>query len=146
MSKASKKTRSARTSGGTVSQKAVPVARGAGSHKTAPRVVRLTAASTHGASRAAAARLLGLKDTRADKVVARLRAGLPYAALERLSRASGLPVLEIARLAGIPVRTLSRRKTQGKLGPAESERVLRLSDLRLRQGDLPRKGASLEVL
>jgi putative toxin-antitoxin system antitoxin component (TIGR02293 family) len=128
MSKASRKPARARTSAGTTKQRASAASAGA-ARKTVPRVVRITATGARTASRAAAARLLGLKDTRTDRVVARLRAGLPYAALERLSRASGISVLELARLADIPVRTLSRRKTQGELGAAESERVLRLSNL-----------------
>jgi putative toxin-antitoxin system antitoxin component (TIGR02293 family) len=98
--------------------------------KTAqPRLVSLAAAAEIRRSRAVAAGLVGLKDASTSKVVARLKAGLPYSALPKLAQASGLAVPEIARLADIPLRTLSRRKTQGKLQPAESERLLRLSNV-----------------
>jgi len=52
---------------------------------------------------------------------------LPFRSLEFLSTESGIPVSEIAPLVGIPPRTLARRKVTGRLGSAESERLLRIS-------------------
>jgi putative toxin-antitoxin system antitoxin component (TIGR02293 family) len=102
---------------------------GGGTKAPPARVVRIAPGAKRATSRNVAARLVGLKDPRTDKVVARLKAGLPYSALEKLAQASGLAVTELARLADIPVRTLSRRKLQGRLQPVESERVLRLSNV-----------------
>jgi putative toxin-antitoxin system antitoxin component (TIGR02293 family) len=60
-------------------------------------------------------------------LIRELRRGLAFRALEFLSSESGIPVGEIAELVGIPPRTLARRKVSGRLAPAESERLLRVS-------------------
>jgi putative toxin-antitoxin system antitoxin component (TIGR02293 family) len=53
--------------------------------------------------------------------------GLPFAPLERLQKALGLTVPQVAALLQIPARTLARRKAEGRLRPAESDRLLRTS-------------------
>jgi len=55
--------------------------------------------------------------------------GLPFAPLERLQKALGITTPQIAALLQIPVRTLARRKTEGRLRPMESDRLLRTSVL-----------------
>lgn len=55
--------------------------------------------------------------------------GLPFAPLERLQRALGITTPQIAALLQIPVRTLARRKAEGRLRPMESDRLLRTSVL-----------------
>ncbi|MGA9118626.1 MAG: antitoxin Xre-like helix-turn-helix domain-containing protein [Bacteroidota bacterium] len=55
--------------------------------------------------------------------------GLPFAPLERLQKALGLTGPQVASLLQIPPRTLARRKTEGRLHPAESDRLLRTSML-----------------
>jgi putative toxin-antitoxin system antitoxin component (TIGR02293 family) len=40
---------------------------------------------------------------------------------------AGISVARIAAIIGIPERTLARRKTEGRLTSAESERLLRIS-------------------
>jgi putative toxin-antitoxin system antitoxin component (TIGR02293 family) len=52
-----------------------------------------------------------------------LRTGLPYDALERLRVEAALTRAQVAELLGIPERTLARRKIDGRLTPAESDRV-----------------------
>ena len=42
---------------------------------------------------------------------------------------SGLSASDVARVTGIPLRTMARRKDAGKLKPVESERLLRLTFL-----------------
>lgn len=73
------------------------------------------------------ARLLGLGDADTAGVVRMIRAGFPYRRAASFVRASGLPREVVARFAGIPARTLSRRAIQGRLQPDESDRLLRAS-------------------
>ena len=58
-----------------------------------------------------------------------VRQGLRYKRIETFHQASGLSMDTIARAADISRRTLSRRRTQGRLRPDESDRLLRLSRL-----------------
>ena len=66
--------------------------------------------------------------------------GLSFSAFEHLRAAMDLPSAELAELAGIPARTLQRRKEEGRLQPDESDRLVRLSrvyglSLELFEGD-----------
>jgi putative toxin-antitoxin system antitoxin component (TIGR02293 family) len=78
--------------------------------------------STRGAS-------LGLRPISTPKLIEQLEAGLSFEALENLEANSRLGVTVLATLIGIPDRTLSRRKSTGRLGPEESERLLRISNI-----------------
>lgn len=60
-------------------------------------------------------------------LVRRVRHGFRFSALQRLERASGLSRDSLARFVGIPVRTLARRQSEGRLLSDESDRVLRAS-------------------
>ena len=70
---------------------------------------------------------LGLAVASTPHLIRELHRGLPFRALEFLSSESGIPINELADLVGIPPRTLARRKVSGRLAPAESERLLRIS-------------------
>ncbi|HBH02307.1 MAG TPA: hypothetical protein DDZ42_10370 [Candidatus Rokubacteria bacterium] len=59
-------------------------------------------------------------------VVDRVRAGLPYAALEALAARFSIPHEAACRLLHIPPRTLARRKKDRRLRADESDRLLRL--------------------
>jgi putative toxin-antitoxin system antitoxin component (TIGR02293 family) len=73
--------------------------------------------------------------TRLD-LVPLVRAGLPYAALEAVgSRLHVTPEAAATSLL-LPLRTLARRKTDGKLDAYESERVVRLADVAARAGEV----------
>ncbi|HTF71865.1 MAG TPA: antitoxin Xre/MbcA/ParS toxin-binding domain-containing protein [Edaphobacter sp.] len=72
---------------------------------------------------------LGLRSTSTPKLIEQLEAGLSFAALETLDTNSGLGITMLATLIGIPDRTLSRPKSVGRLGPEESERLLRVSNI-----------------
>lgn len=72
---------------------------------------------------------VGLRSNNLRNVLRRIKAGLPYRAVERLRLKSGLSVTDVARVAGIPLRTLARRREEGRLKPIESERLLRLTFL-----------------
>ena len=67
--------------------------------------------------------------TPAAELIAQVRAGLPYAALEALRERLGLPLPDLATVTGIPLRTLARRRQTGRLDRLESERVLRIERL-----------------
>ena len=57
----------------------------------------------------------------------RLRAGLPYAALESLEAGYGLDASLLREVLGIPPRTLARRKSQKRFSSEESDRLFRLA-------------------
>lgn len=71
---------------------------------------------------------LGLQNKRVETLIEEVQAGLSYKALETLSAESGIPLPEIASIIELPGRTLARRKFAGRLAPAESERLLRISN------------------
>src|SRR6266851_712337 len=84
-------------------------------------------ASARSVNDRAAGSSLGLAAASTPHLIRELRRGLSFRALEFLSSESGIPVGEIAALIGIPPRTLARRKVSGRLAPAESEGLLRIS-------------------
>lgn len=69
--------------------------------------------------------LLGLRRYDPLHVVAEIRRGFSYAALERFQRNTDLPHDVLARVIGTPSRTLARRKAAGRLGADESDRLAR---------------------
>lgn len=71
--------------------------------------------------------LLGLKAYDTPTLHARVRAGLSFAALQRLLRVTALPMHVAAAILHIPPRTLQRRRVAGRLQPDESDRLVRLS-------------------
>jgi putative toxin-antitoxin system antitoxin component (TIGR02293 family) len=71
-------------------------------------------------------RVLGQRPTTYGAVVASVRAGLPYAALESVARRFDLPQETLVRVLRLPARTLARRKKESRLRPDESDRLLRL--------------------
>ena len=73
------------------------------------------------------AALLGLRTYDALRIFASVRKGLAYSAFEHLQRNTAIPAAAFAELTGIPQRTLTRRKEQGKLEPEESDRLLRVA-------------------
>lgn len=70
---------------------------------------------------------LGLSTGDAFEIVRLVRAGFPYSHLTTFQRATGLPWDQVDRLVSIPGRTRTRRKTEGRLRPDESDRVWRAS-------------------
>jgi putative toxin-antitoxin system antitoxin component (TIGR02293 family) len=56
-----------------------------------------------------------------------VRAGFPFGRLARFQKATALSWEKVARFIGIPQRTLSRRQSEGRLQPGESDRVWRAS-------------------
>ena len=72
---------------------------------------------------------LGLRATTTPQLIEQLEVGLSFEALQALESNSGLNVLALATLIGIPERTLARRRSAGRLAPEESERLLRISNI-----------------
>jgi putative toxin-antitoxin system antitoxin component (TIGR02293 family) len=72
---------------------------------------------------------LGLTVVRTAALIAQIEQGLRFTALESLAAASGMSAPELATAAGIPQRTLARRKAAGRLSPNESEKLLRVSTI-----------------
>src|SRR5216110_578207 len=56
-----------------------------------------------------------------------IRQGFPPAAVERLMRASGLTLKELAAALDLSPRSLQRRRTKGRLARYESDRLYRLA-------------------
>ncbi|MDQ3817986.1 MAG: DUF2384 domain-containing protein [Acidobacteriota bacterium] len=71
--------------------------------------------------------LLGMKKFETDELLKQVAKGFPFRVMERLGRNLGLSMKELADLAQIRLRTLHRRKGEGRLQPDESDRLLRVS-------------------
>lgn len=79
---------------------------------------------------------LGLDAAGPEQVHDRIREGFPFAALHKFEVYSQLPEDVIARVVGIPARTLARRKSADRLKPDESDRLYRLAEVFARAVDL----------
>jgi putative toxin-antitoxin system antitoxin component (TIGR02293 family) len=71
--------------------------------------------------------ILCLEPSTPKELLAAVRAGLPFAALEALAAQLDLPSIEIAVLLGMPARTFARRRKTDQLTPQESDRLFRLA-------------------
>ena len=69
--------------------------------------------------------LVGLRDYKTPDIVNVLQTGLSFDAFEHFAENLGLPKEELLHLIQLPLRTLQRRKKEGVLHPAESDRLLR---------------------
>ena len=69
--------------------------------------------------------LLGLRTYDTLKLLERVEDGLSYSALERFRRNIGLSMKELAELIQMPLRTLNRRREEGRLRSDESDRLVR---------------------
>src|SRR5258705_4890715 len=58
-----------------------------------------------------------------------IRAGFPHSAVERFLESSGLSMQEIASSLDLSIRSLQRRKHEGRLARYESDRLYRLAQL-----------------
>jgi putative toxin-antitoxin system antitoxin component (TIGR02293 family) len=63
------------------------------------------------------------------KVIESIQKGLPFRELEDLRASLDIDIATLASILGISKATLQRRKTQGRLDAAESDRVLRYARL-----------------
>jgi putative toxin-antitoxin system antitoxin component (TIGR02293 family) len=72
-------------------------------------------------------KLLGISEQDPLSLAKRIERGLSFATLERFMRNTMLATDELAEVVDIKVRTLHRRREQGRLEPDESDRLLRFS-------------------
>src|SRR6266480_4162384 len=72
-------------------------------------------------------RTLGLRAASPRSLIREVELGFSFSRLRCLASQSGLPVVRIAAIIGIPERTLARRRNADRLTPDESERLLRIS-------------------
>lgn len=63
------------------------------------------------------------------KIIESIRNGLPIRELDALHASLDVEMAKLASMLGISKATLHRRKAQGRLDPAESDRVLRFARL-----------------
>lgn len=68
-----------------------------------------------------------LHETNREELIRLIKAGLPIASFKRLRSDLDIPFTALARVANIALRTLARRKKEGKFSANESERVLRFA-------------------
>ena len=73
--------------------------------------------------------LLGLKTFDPPELVRAVKSGLSYRAFERFRRNTSLSFERATDLIGIPRRTMTRRKREGRFLPDESDRLLRATRL-----------------
>jgi putative toxin-antitoxin system antitoxin component (TIGR02293 family) len=79
---------------------------------------------------------LVLRELSSAQLIAQVEAGLPWEELETLQAQLALPLERVAALLGISRATLQRRKTSGRLGVAESDRLIRFARLRHRAAEV----------
>jgi putative toxin-antitoxin system antitoxin component (TIGR02293 family) len=67
------------------------------------------------------------KRSSAFEMLEAVRAGLPYAALEKFQQMLDVRAKRLSLLLGVPPRTLARRKQSRQLNPPESDRLYRVA-------------------
>lgn len=71
--------------------------------------------------------LVGLKDLDPLKILKKVNQGLTFQSLVRFQENTLFSSRDVADLVSIPLRTLNRRKAEGRLEPEESDRLLRVT-------------------
>lgn len=73
--------------------------------------------------------LLGLETFDAPALLRSVEKGIAYKTFERFRRNTSLPADRLLELIHVPRRTLTRRKSEGRFLPDESDRLLRAARL-----------------
>src|SRR5436190_17292980 len=71
----------------------------------------------------------GAKATHPHELIRRIQKGLPFSDLKALQTQIDVPLEQLAGKLSISRSTLQRRKANGRLSPAESDKVVRFSRL-----------------
>ena len=74
-------------------------------------------------------RSIGIQAGKLADLIGTLKKGLPASSLNKLCKHMGVSESRLATTVNIAQRTLTRRKSEGRFRPDESERVLRLARL-----------------
>lgn len=72
---------------------------------------------------------LGVKASNTVQLVQAIGSGFSFATLERVRKATGLPMERLATSIGLSPRTLTRRKKEKKLSVYESDRLVTVTRL-----------------
>ena len=70
--------------------------------------------------------LLGLELAGTPELIGAVRRGLPYSVFERVQDTLGVSAQTLTALIGVPVRTLNKRKHEGRFSSEESDNLLRV--------------------
>ncbi len=70
---------------------------------------------------------LGIEFYDTPALIGAVRRGLPYGTFERLQDALGTSAQTLAGLIGLPVRTLNKRKHEGRFSTEESDDLVRVA-------------------
>jgi putative toxin-antitoxin system antitoxin component (TIGR02293 family) len=84
--------------------------------------------------------LLGMKAVDFPELIRAIEKGLTWRAFERFRATTRLSAEQLGEMISVPRRTLARRRTEGRLAPDESDRLIRAARvygraLRLFDGD-----------
>jgi len=71
----------------------------------------------------------GKRAKNSEELIAALKQGLPVSNFRGLAKAMGITIDDLCEVTGIALRTLRRRKQDGRLTPQESERVYRVANV-----------------
>ncbi len=64
-----------------------------------------------------------------EEAIRAIKKGLPFGAFDRLRKRLDVTEAKLAGIIGIKLRTLARRKINGRFTPEESDRIFRLAGL-----------------
>ncbi len=70
--------------------------------------------------------LLGTELSSTPELIDAVRRGLPYSVFERVRDTLGVSAQMLTGLIGVPVRTLNKRKHEGRFSSEESDNLLRV--------------------
>ena len=78
---------------------------------------------------------IGIQIKTTPELIATLRQGLPFEVFTSLQTSLSLSAEVLAKLIGVPVRTLNRRKNEGRFKPEESDNLVRIARVLARVKD-----------
>lgn len=70
--------------------------------------------------------LLGFELSSTPELIGAVRRGLPYSVFERVQESLGVSAKSLTALIGVPVRTLHKRRHEGRFSSEESDNLLRV--------------------
>jgi putative toxin-antitoxin system antitoxin component (TIGR02293 family) len=80
--------------------------------------------------------LLGLRSMHLRELLRLIARGLPFDSIERLQKSVGFDIEILTALVQIPRRTLTRRRSEGRFTPEESDRLVAAARLLSKALDL----------
>ena len=80
--------------------------------------------------------LLGLRSMHLRELLRLIARGLPFDSIERMQKNVGFDIDTLAALVQIPRRTLTRRRSEGRFTPEESDRLVAAARLLSKALDL----------